>query len=236
MPYNQVHAKLTWGGSMGNPELEVWANSLTLIATNPTSPTPDAPIQIPFEAQEELMWACRDALTAFHGANSGMNPAFRLSWVKLNMIGNDGKYIYPDTTQETFTPVVPTNSTSASWRVTTAVTLRTERARGAGSVSRFYPPHNTSTNENANSPYMTPTAAGFLRDRAKVLVDAINAIDVNPQVKLNVGVAPIRATLAQAIQLAGRVTSIEVDRVIDTQRRRTNRVPRLVVPPVNVVV
>lgn len=230
-----IHILLAWGGTLGNPGVDIWANTLKFRAVGP--PAGDLTI----EQQEIFANAMIGALTPLHQtvmANSSgglWNASARFQWIKLNTIGHDGKYFHDTTTVVDLGTEVPGKGSGANWRTSQVITFTTAKARGRAHSGRIYPVGTvTGGSVTAGSPYVSAADADAARDAMILCFQTIMAFDVVSGVSLvPVNVSP--DPLGQSGGFMEDITGVEVDRVLDTQRRRTNRVPRLVesgvVPP-----
>lgn len=208
---------------------DIWSMSLRTI----WGPTPG--LRMSFEDQELALKSVADPpflglANIFHDywtqtdeAAAEFPSVFSLVGVKFNSIGPDGKYVYPDTSEVIYSPSVagPRNA-GADPRQSIVVTLRADYDRGRGSFGRFFPPSQvaaisvgaTTIGEN------TQDACGAA---ALALVNAINALVVDGESITVANVSP-GDTVAGTSAITAPVTRIQVDRVVDTQRRRTNNI------------
>ena len=223
MPTYPAHVLVAFGGSLGNPPLEVWTNSLKLTANF-------GPVDYMTEEQQELMLPelVTPLSTWMNSADSFISNAASLDWIKVNSIATTGKYMYPQTTGSTLqTPILGGVSIGTSFRSTLALGMYALNARGRGGKGRIYPPA-MQISPAPKSPYISDTDANKIAGSFLTLISAINAITLSDDTTWQV----TNISAGNASQPAGYsrpVDHIVVDRVPDTQRRRTNRVPRLVV-------
>lgn len=255
MVSTQRHLKVAWGGSLGNPAVEVWTNSLAVMGT-----TTDDIAGVAADGQqflvdniEALATAIKNwfVLTAQDGGaadsvGTGISSSAYLEWVKLNLIDQTGHYELPSTTY--FLPAKVAGGAARDgsayynppWQQSTAITLRTTISRGRGSKGRVYPPM-SGPPPAINSPYSSAAQCLQMANSFKGLIDNINQglgrgynrAAVHSDRFLNVCVESISPTTGPSAgkpALLTPVIGVEVDRVPDVQRRRVNRVPRLGVP------
>lgn len=171
------------------------------------------------------------AVVAYFGSNTN-GASFRqtvsLEWVKFNSIGVDGRYKFPNTSIVEFTPGTAGLSPSGGDpRESLAVTLRTAISRGRGATGRFYPPPQSMTYAAGES-MVSAALASAAGGAAKTLVAALNAVTVDSGALTVCNISPGDDVLARSV-VTEPITTIEVDRVMDTQRRRSNKIPRTVV-------
>lgn len=157
------------------------------------------------------------------GIGVGFFSSVSLTSIKLNAIGPDGKYVLPTTVEHVFTtPLVGPQSGAGIPQVATAVSLRTEAARGRASKGRFYlPPHAAMGNAQLQADGRLGTSqAGSVADSVKGLIDNINEAYAEPghdgtgrvSVVSNIGVGAQRP-----------VDRIAIGTVLDTIRSRRNK-------------
>lgn len=140
--------------------------------------------------------------------------------VKVNRIASTGRYQDNDVhTVLLGTPTAGTVSANLPSQLTTAVTLRTARARGRGSRGRFYLPPVSGLGTLDTSGRLTVARAQEIAISAKALVESINlaywARDGGLRTMMMVGVASDIGT-----GIFEPATSLEVGRVVDTMRSR----------------
>lgn len=224
------HVLIAWGGRLGNPAVDVWTNTLKVV----TSGSPSEALSL--DQQETVAAGVADLLAPFHTtifATSGFGLYGRsayLDWVKVNSIGTDGKYVWPSTTVHDVAIPATGSGDGASWRDSLAITLRTDRTRGRAHAGRFYPAGTTPHGLTAGSPYISSADATSAMNAAVTLINGINGLDPAGDGSIGITVANVSAGWAeQPSGLVIAVSGVEVDRVLDTQKRRTNRVPRSVV-------
>lgn len=221
------HLSVVAGGTLGTPAAEIWSCSVKMIYLGGTSD----PQIIPFEDQELLVQLLTTPwVTWITSLPAKITAAATLTYVKANMIGEDGKYVYPNTSVNDFEGVPGAGAGTADWRQSVVITMRGPSSRGKASTGRFYPPTVAVEPENTSTPYFSATIATAMVGTAKTFLDDLNSIDIsgtglteNPFVALVGNADPSKPGSAR---VWNRVNVVEVDRVVDTQRRRTNSVAR----------
>lgn len=221
------HLKLSWGGGIGVPKVEVWSNALNF------NVFPDEPSSAELENAAQ---ACAAPLTAWI-----QNPAARigtacyLQWVKAVWVKADGK----QRDLNTALYEIPTNdqrsgvmSPNPIWEQTYAITLRTELSRGPGHAGRIFPPLSGPLPENNTSPYAAVTVIdGMTTAFGQMIQGVLSAL----QGTMNGGVGgprniyPVVVSRRTATNPTPKLTTITravMDRVADIQHRRVNRVER----------
>lgn len=150
-------------------------------------------------------------------AGAGVGPAAissaRLTSIKLNRIGPDGRYMDNEAMEHVFTTPAPgTNNGTVAAQLSLAATLRTAVTRGRGSKGRIYLPPTFSVQSIGADGRVTASAATVHANSVKALITAVN----NEYLAIGrVGVASDAG--------AGRfehVTHVSVGRVVDTIRSR----------------
>lgn len=248
------HCKISWGGELGNPAAEVWANGLSWV---PKGDDMSGVIALGLAGEQEQMAGLSTAIqnwfqtpATFGGSLSdkgaGIAPTAKLHWVKFNAVGADGKYLFASNTF--FYPaaiagggVHGVGGVSAPftppWQMTTAITLRGTVSRGRGSHGRIYPPL-AGVGPTVDLPYEDVAVATQMTNSFVGLLDNINdglynTYDTSGAAEHHIGNCVIVSTVPLAGPHAGApamltpIVSVEIDRVPDVQTRRVNRVPRL---------
>lgn len=200
MPYVQNHLRLVAQGTLGTAE--IFSFGLHLIAT----PVAAAPTEVPDEVVDAFA-------TFFDSGLMGSNA--KLTTLKLNEIGTDGRYVGESTVLYDYpAPGVGSNSAyKYPLQVSLAVGLTTSRSRGRASKGRFYLPSPVQPLENENG-YISATSAQGVMTATKTLLLALNdALD-----PWQVGLVSNLGGGNQAT-----VTGVRVGRVLDTIRSRRNK-------------
>lgn len=220
------HLLIAWGGSLGSPALDTWTNTLK-------GYTADAEgVLVPFTEAEQDEWLALAAPVVSDWVSEA-DPTYthastvKLEWLKANMIASTGKYMYPNTSRHDYSPVVTGLSPDVTdWRQSLVVTLRTDKARGRAHAGRFYPPVTPFRPESINSPYVSVTNATNFLNAAANFTATLNGLTLASGKSALISIFSPGETSIGLEPAFNGVTGWEVDRVLDTQRRRTNRVPR----------
>lgn len=143
----------------------------------------------------------------------------RLTSVKVNRIGTDGRYVDPETKEHVFT-TPPTGSLSSTIppQLTLAVTLRGANERQRAGRGRMYPPPSSaSSSVNTDGRVGTSTALSHAKGML-FLLSGLNDVYLTAGVNAVAGIASHQGTGAfQA------VSQVSVGRVVDTIRSRRNK-------------
>lgn len=208
MPYvagnfDQPHIYLQWGGSL--PGGEQWSNGMRI-----TQPGQNG-AAISYATSQAYLTNAVLSLAAFHSsADTYVSSRAILEFAKANVIGLDGKYVYPLTNESVFTPVPGAGPNHPANQVALAVSLTTGVNRGVAHRGRFYLP----------MPSLEPQANGLISPEARnPVITAANALIV----ALNTDPSGLKVAVMSRKSGAPshrQVTNVEVGRVLDTQRRR----------------
>lgn len=207
-PFNGEHFYLQWGGTL--PGGDEWSCGLRM------APTPDH-LDVPLANDAGWTSTTAMAVQAFHATAASMiSPRAILTYSKFNVITVDGHY-KDQVTQEHVFPNVPGGGNAGftpANQIALAVSLTTGFARGPAHRGRFYMPLPTMMVGT------TGTIAAADRDTIKDsvqhnLIDALNAVTPNLAV----------AVMSRKLASPGShfVTGVEIGVVLDTQRRRRNK-------------
>ena len=205
-PYDQEHQYLQWGGTL--PGAEQWSCGVRLAKSTANPVTQD----------QVLCDALATVVGAFHQrATTGISSAAHLTWVKLNPIGVDGKYLFPTTIEKLISPLKAGGKAVATYmpnQVAWAVTLTTAVDRGGAHIGRFYLPL-PAVGPDSGGGEITLALCNDLKASATTFINDINA-------------ATASYHLAVFSRKAGdpkhrTVTGVKVGRVLDTIRRRRNQ-------------
>ena len=218
MTFDRRHVLAQWGGTL--PGGEIWSNSLRLCGdgTGPTAPVPTH--------QEMIDWCtgpAKDAVLAFHqAASSKIGVGAKLTFLKMNVVGTDGRYTDLNTVEYVYAPVASggTNGSIHPTQVTLAVSTTTEFSRGHAHRGRFYLPLPVTPVDVGTGLIDADVALGV----ATTAATFIEALADEPGLDLNNGmrvcVMSQRGTGATNV-----VIGVDVGRALDTQRRRRNALP-----------
>lgn len=183
--------RLTWGGSLYG--VDQWANSVHIHSVGALASNPSA-----YSA----------ALSAFHIGNN--HSKANLDYIKFNEINPlTGKYAsLVDSFTFTLAPTVPGAMSLAYPQLSAAMTLRSVKARGRGSVGRIYPCNGsliTGIDGRIEQANVTAQLGTF-----RTLINAINTASGG-------GNVVIFSRIAQTVD---SVIKVGMGRVMDNQQRR----------------
>jgi hypothetical protein len=221
------HLRLSWGGTLGVPEAEIWTNTVKWANDQSVVPSRD---QLVLGAA-----AAAVPLKAWMAATtSEIHNTVKLTWIKLNYIEANGLQRDNDTV---LFDVVPPQAGSnglpgALWIQSCAITLRTGLSRGRGHAGRIYPPMvGKNTSIDASTGYFTAAAA-------TAMALAFGTCIRNTRNAMNAAMGMVDGAAYDAVVISASQTgdarppqsneiiSTVCDRVPDIQHRRTNRLPR----------
>lgn len=204
MAYPGNFLRLVASGTYFDTEQFAWTLSLIPNFSSPTA------------GPEEVPQAVIDAVTAFHGSGSIANSA-RLTTLKLNLIGPDGRYVDDgDTVLHDFAPpgLPGGGQPRHAPQVALAVSLQTARTRGRAHAGRFYVPSPTYPIDSTGR--ISAADAEVMVGNASTLIESLNAAlpEFIVGVASDVGTGRFQA-----------VTNVRVGRVLDTIRSRRSSLP-----------
>jgi hypothetical protein len=229
------HMRLAFGGTIGNPAVETWSNTLRfhfgglwagvpVIGADPYEPDRDQ-LQ---DMCNELGGAVQDWV---QNASALISNDAKASWCKFNWITADGSQRDVNTVVTDFTPVGGAIMEHPPWYQTYVITLRTALTRGRGHAGRIYPPLAGPHGLVAGSPYITPADATAMATAAAAFISSCatrisDVVDVPAaQVAHAVVISPGSHEKGTS-PVAYDITGTEVDRVPDVMHSRTTQVPR----------
>jgi hypothetical protein len=219
------HLRVSWGGALGVPEVEIWSNTVNFVDSTGTVPTEPEILDI----AGGIWTPIRDW---FVDSGSIIGPAASLKWLKVVWVLANGHQRDVNTVVHDFAANVfgTGNQGIPIWEQSYCLTLRTAIARGRSHSGRIYPPLNGGAPE-AKTPYM---AAGSANVMAANFATCLMAIQAGITASFDPAVTNFRPsvvspgdTVRGTGPLTQPITGVVVDRVADIQHRRTNRVPRL---------
>lgn len=207
MAYVNPFIKLTWGGSVAGED--IWSNSLSLAGNQAV------PIQEVFNALD--LTAINALIQTAYSGTGGLVPYCTYAYVKAAVIGTDGKtvgepkiYDRPQAMPGTATFTTPPQSS-------VAVTLTTDQVRGLAHEGRIFLPAGFG-DVAANTGRISALVLSQLLTRFTTFFDGINTyLDTIP--------GQYSIYIASAVRQGAfrRVTGVRIGNLVDTQRRRRNR-------------
>lgn len=227
------HVKLQFGGTLGNPAVEEWSNTVRF-AYRGAGGDPEQESDVVTAGElEDAMVAMEEPLAAwFNGPDSFISYQAFLTYMKLNMINDQGHQFDANTHRRELLYAGSVGGTCHYYE-TFALTMRTDVKRGRGNAGRIFPPMVVCPPEGS-TPYISAAHADrmarawaiCLNDMSDALGDVISLALEDSQVR------PVIAAPASSTgpnpggALLREVRGVVVDRVADVQHRRTNRIPR----------
>lgn len=225
------HLRLSWGGNLGAPAVEIWSNALNF-SVGPEAPTAD-------ELQAIAAAAVAPVRQWISSPDSKIGNCVSLNWIKAVWVLNSGKQ------RDTNTAVKDLVSGEIAygmmtpvpiWEQSYAITLRTALTRGPGHAGRIYPPVSGPPPENNGTPYAAKDVVDAMTVTFTLMVSGLTAA-INQVVDPLTGsqssngrkaklIVVSRQTLTNPLARNTEVTRVVIDRVADIQHRRTNRLQR----------
>lgn len=217
------HLRVSWGGVLGTPGVEIFSNTVNFMAVESTVPT---------AAELDAMTVALAAvLSAYHAlADSKINNQAFLTYVKANWILATG--LQRDSSTHVFDispPVAGAQSAACPWYETYALTLRTNVSRGRAHSGRIFPPMVSFPNFQASNgladdfslgPYAQAFAHCLFGMKSAIATATAAADTWNPVV-----VSPGKTSTGKAA-IFSIIQSVVVDAVPDVQHRRTHKLKR----------
>lgn len=227
------HLKLSFGGDLGNPKMEIW-NCTVRFKAGADSDNTDPSADFTSAQIDAALGALTTPLaTWFASADAQLSSVAILNYAKLNWVMANGLQRDVNTHRVDTGPAAGGNGAANQphWHTTFALTLRTGVARGRAHSGRIFPPAVHCPPELA-SPYIS---AAHANQMATAFATALNNISEAIQDARGDGtpVFPVVGSPASTSigdtrgALLERITGVVVDRLADVQHRRTNAIPRL---------
>lgn len=218
MSYDRQHVLMTWGGPLATTEQ--WSCGVRFAALPNGDPAPPTDVSaaefLLLSNQVDEVWA--RLTTWFQSGNTGaaIGSLAQLSWCKLALIAEDGSYADEPVAFET-TPVSPPVTTQLPPQCAYVVSLRSGLSLGRANYGRFYVPTPTWA-PGQNGGVATEVQATAARTAAKTMLKGV-------ETDLQVALSTIRLVIMSNLGLGHTklVSELGVGRVVDTQRRRRNK-------------
>lgn len=218
--YREGFIKLTFGGQLAQGQDE-WNCGINLAAENDALiPIGGVDLERAFDLYVEEM--TDDIVAIFSSYFSATVMAIpngaTLDYIKLALIGEDGKYVKEATV---FEVIGVTGGASNSYvpQVSLVMTLQSEKFRDPGKYNRFYLPTISPAASNAYRPSNTLAKAERTADLISVLTREMSPF--NNAVR----VFPAAVSSSDKITEPYReIKYVKVGNVFDTQRRRRNKI------------
>lgn len=200
-PFDSAHLYVQWGGKL--PGNEQWSCGFRMRKKSGGA----------MDSGAGLLAGIAGAIAVYHaGSPAPISQAAKLSFVKVNAIGIDGRYSGDGTNEATYADV-PGSVTGAPAfpnQIAWAVSLTTGFSRGTAHRGRFYLP--LPQVALASDGRVAEASADDCRTATTTLITNVNAVNADYEV----------AVFSRKVGAPGhrKVTGAEVGRVLDTQRRR----------------
>lgn len=225
------HIKLSFGGPLGGG-VEEWSNTVRFKSNADRSGNIGSIALTPAQLDAAMEDLEAPLKTWFSANATGISANATMTWLKLNMIGADGKQQERITHLREFAPANGGGGAAMPWFVTLALTMRTQYRRGRAHSGRIFPPL-IAIPLAVGSPYISAAAATAAAATWATFLNAASAaIASNDPLPDGPSCFPVIASPATTTgpdpggPVLLPVTGVVVDRVHDVQHRRTNRVPR----------
>lgn len=210
MAYPYSFWKITFGGELAGSD-EIWSCGFHVAAG-----TSDVDLALQPQAGSAEMTAIWTAIESFYTKAYSRAPrVMRLNWLKVATIGTDGRYMGPPTEHISEVPIAGNSDKAFIPSTAVVYTLAANKFKDPGKYSRFYLP---TVPPNGVDAYTEDTGMSLNRaETATALIREINAVFVDLNTAYKVRAVSERVNSYMAI------TRVRVGNVIDTQRRRRNR-------------
>lgn len=215
MTYATENYYLTWGGTLCQDE--IWQNGVHFAPSSGEDIFESAFEEISLEDVYNAIKLWFLDYDAHAGPGSGIGQPCTLNWVRLAVKLRNGENKFDARTYVPVTPAVPTPTTTHAPQVCYVVTLWSGEKLRRANYGRFYVPSPISAwdyvNGRMDQPYCDNLAIG-----AKTMLNAV-AGEIS-----TVGVQTYPAIVSQVGTGENKpIRKIAVGRVLDTQRRRRNK-------------
>jgi hypothetical protein len=221
------HLYLTFGGRFF--DIEAWSGGIRLASpAEPNDESDDAWIQT---AESQVEAAAELVRLWFVNPASNVMGTARLDWVKLNAIGEDGRYLDEGNTSLVEYPqdTAPTPPGGFDWpQVATVVSFRTDVTRGLAARGRLYVP--TAVGKSGAG----RIAGADQVEMLEPMRDLLEGLRDLPQLLIGGQLAPCVVSRGRQTSpgvygpgIARYIRRVEVGNVQDTQRRRRDQLPEV---------
>jgi hypothetical protein len=209
MPYPTQFIRLTWGGGF-QAEEEQWSNGLNFAS-------PSGFVNSEFQALGDVLPLIGTIIQAWHtNPDAGISNRCTLEWVKIALIGTNTSYAEEAIEYQYIAPVAGGSTGAIETQRSLAVSFKTAVRRGPASNGRFYIP---AYRLGVGSDGRVTTS-----DQTDLLAAALVFIaDLNDEISNVLPTTSLHVMSAQGSGHQEPVTSIRVGNVIDSQRRRKNK-------------
>lgn len=208
MAYTDSHVQLSWGGSVAGED--VWTNSVAI-----TSPVTLGLAPQLFDELDPIDF--KPAVDGLILGSAGLALYNDLRWYKLALIGTDGKYLEEAKIYDNPSPQKSSSSFAVPPQDSVVISWLTDAPRGLARRGRMYLPAGYADAQTANGRIVLSQQNAILT-RATNFINAVNTV---AQTAVNSAAVCVMSGVRTG---ATRVVSgVEVGNLIDTQRRRRNR-------------
>lgn len=213
MAYSQPFIRVSFGGSTAGG-LDIWSCQFHLATVDPLANQLEWWNAVTSQAEN-----IKDLVEDFVGNPAALIPqGVNLDWVKLAMVGEDGRYMYEavevqaDKSGGVMGSFIP--------QATIAFTMESPKWKDPGKYNRFYLP---TSNPSGNGEFrLNQSQVNLALTTCQTLIEGVNEI-----------LAGLTATPASMVSVVSgtregstlAVIKLRLGRVIDTQRRRRNAIP-----------
>lgn len=210
MAYVRPFIRLSFGGTLADQN-EIWSCNVHLVDATPVS-DPEAW----FLGLNSFITEYGDEVSSFVSNPNALVPSgVNLGWVKMALIGTDGKYMLEPIEEQRNTNGA--NAFSYLPQGALVNTLMSDVWKDPGRYNRFYLP--CTLTGAAGAYQLSGTQQNNYADALRDFVEGLNAVDTSGVGTDNTVVGVVSNTRSGSTR---GVIGVRVGRVIDTQRRRRN--------------
>lgn len=212
MAYAWSYIKLTWGGSLANDE-EIWTCGIHFANQNA-----DVLGGAWTSIDGTVMSNIANVIRTMHTTSGLAIPqGVKLEWVKVALIGRDGKY--EQAPKEFIFSTAAGGATSSPYapQLSTVITLQSNKYKDPGKFNRYYVP---SLGPIGASNYKyTKAMTDEMAEAHATMLDDLNDIFNGLSGQMTLRAAAVNQKTASYEY----ITKVKVGSIVDTQRRRRNK-------------
>lgn len=213
MAYPQNFIRLSFGGNIYTNK-DIWSNTINFGAGSI-----DMPVSY-FEAVSAEIENMKTKIETWFKTAGMISQYCDLAWVKLALIGKDGKYVTNPAVYDFATPVKGSATGAVEPQRSLAVTFETYRLRAPGRYGRiFIPMYATSV---GNDGLVAAPTAAVVNAATKTLLDGLN--DLFTDTGAIVGQDVDAIVLSEKTTSHAPILKVKTGRVVDTIRSRRNKI------------
>ena len=219
MAYPQNFIRLSFGGNIYTNK-DIWSNTINFAAGSI-----DMPVSY-FEQVSQEIGNMASKVQAWFTTTGMISQYADLAWVKLALIGQDGKYVTNPAVYDFATPVKGANTSAVEPQRSLAVTFETYRLRAPGRYGRIFIP--MFAQSVGNDGLVSSPNAVAVNTATKNLLDQLN--DLFTDTGSIVGQDVDAIVLSEKTTAHAPILKVKTGRVVDTIRSRRNKIAEQYTP------